>query len=272
MNINKRICAGGLAAAAVAVMCGFGVFDKAPKDVPTDSSAASEQKGGSKYTFMEDKTGADDTVSVEQAEKATDEMEELQKNLSNPERSSHTDTFSIDGEPYYLFNHDILLPIPQKEWAEFVIPQSKDGTYDKISEYYPTNESPTKWTQKFTIHKVNGISDDSAAFMEKLVNGILVNLSDRMALQGEAPSKDNTEVNYVRKDSYDALMYWGVKGVEEVQFVRVFRSEFSGDLYVATSSYRLDITSIDEDFAGDKMAVLESIQQLKKKENRDTTN
>ena len=119
--------------------------------------------------------------------------------------------------------------------------------------------------QKFTIHKVNGFNESCPEFSERLVNGILVTLSDRMALQGSTLSKDNVSVNYARKENNDCILFWGMPGLEEVQFVRVFRSEYTNDLYVATSNYRMDIASVTDDFAGNKMAELASIQQLKKK-------
>ena len=215
--------------------------------------------------FIEDKTGSDEMVDIEQAKEAEKEMTTLYDNMENLKQNSNPKTISIQGHKYYIFNHDILMPL-NEYWTEYVIPASDEGNYDSISEFYLKEESPGNWTQKFTIHKVkHDFNEDSQKFMERLITGVLVTISDRMALEGNELSKDDISFNYIKKEDNDCILYWGMKGLEEVQFVRIFRSEKSNDLYVLTASYKIDISAIDTDFVVNKRAELESVQQLKKK-------
>lgn len=223
------------------------------------------QESTTKNTFMEDKTDSMDKVDIEQAKKATEDIAELHENLQKAVRNTNPNFINVNGHKYYIFGEDILLPV-DSAWSQYDIPASKDGSYDTISEFYYGDESMDNWTQKLTIHKVKGFDNEtSTEFMERLQTGVLVTLSDRMALLGETVSKDNTSFNYAKKTDNECLMYWGVKGLGEVQFVRVFRSEYTNNLYVATSNFKMDINDVDTEFAGNKLAELKSIQQLKKK-------
>ena len=213
---------------------------------------------------MEDNSGSDNMIEV--AEKASEDIEEFNKKLDKPEKASGTaDTLQVNGRDYYLFDGDVLLPVAQDEWQEYIVPQAKDGAYERISEFYLADESPSSWTQKFTVHKAASIEEDSFSFMEKLVNGIIVNISDRMSLQGRELTANDIAVNYVSKEGSNATMYWGLRNANEVQFVRVFKAEQTGETYVATASYKANVDAIDEEFAAGRLSVLGSMQQLKKK-------
>ena len=249
---------------SLAALLGFGTINK--PDAPTTDNKV-EQKSENSATpaaFMEDKTSSTDTVDIAQAQKKADDIAEFNENIMRPQVNAHPETVSIKGHNYFIFDDCILLPI-NEAWQEYIVPAAKDGAYGKISEYYLKEESANNWTQKYTIHKVNGFKDGCPEFAERLVNGVLVTLSDRMALQGNTLSKDNVSFNYARKENNDCIFFWGMLGLNEAQFVRVFRSEYTNDLYVATSAYKMDVTAVNDDFAGDKLAELASIQQLKKK-------
>lgn len=232
------------------------------------SNLLTKQGDKTANTYMEDETNSEDKITIEEKEKASEGMDELNKNVDKPKLNSHPDTLAVAGGNYFLFSGDILLPISSSEWREYVIPASNAGAYSQISEYYLSDESPSRWSQKFTIHKLKKTDTDSYAFMEKLINGVIVNVSDKMTLMNEQLSKDDIEFNYVKKSADDSLMYWGLKNNQEdpeTQFVRVFRSEYSGELIVSTFTCKIAISSVSDNFVADKMKALESIQQLKKK-------
>lgn len=232
------------------------------------SNLLTKQEDKTANTYMEDETNSEDKITIEEKEKASEGMDELNKNVDKPKLNSYPDTLAVAGGNYFLFSGDILLPISSSEWREYVIPASNAGTYSQISEYYLSDESPAQWSQKFTIHKLKKTDTDSYAFMEKLINGVIVNVSDKMTLMNKQLSKDDIEFNYVKKSADDSLMYWGLKNNQEdpeTQFVRVFRSEYSGELIVSTFTCKIAISSVSDNFVADKMKALESIQQLKKK-------
>ena len=265
MTFNKKVYAGGAVAAGLALLVGWGITNNgsglSETQKPTTQNETGAQRNGS---YMEDKTGSEDVIDIEQAKKKAEEIAEMRENIDKPQPNEHPSTIGIQGHNYFIYGDGLLLPIGE-EWNEYVVPAAKDGSYESISEYYLKEESPEIWTQKFSIHKVNNFAESCPEFADRLVNGILVTLSDRMELEDKSLTKDDVSFNFARKEDGDVILYWGMPGQEEVQFVRVFRSEYSKDLYVATSSYKMDISSADEDFVGNKMAELASIQQLKKK-------
>ena len=262
MNKKKTCIIGGMIALLGLMTAGYSLYEN---HEPTSQKNPTTQESTAKNSFMEDKTGSMDTVDIEQAKKATEDIAELHENLQKAVRNTKPNFINVGSHRYYIFGEDVLLPV-DSSWVQYDIPASPDGTYDKISEFYFGEENTDNWTQKLTIHKVNGFQDETSTdFMVRLETGILVTLSDRMALLGESVSKDNTSFNYAKRTDDECLMYWGVKGLGEVQFVRVFRSEYTKDLYVATSNFKMDINDVDTEFAGNKLAELKSIQQLKKK-------
>ena len=244
----------------IATLLGFLGSSHEPISLAGNEPSQTDSKASA--AFMEDKTHSTDTVAIEQ--KKADDIAEFNQNIANPHINDDYEVINIKGHYYYIFGDGILLPVDEN-WKEYIIPAAKDGSYEKISEYYLKEETLEKWTQKLTIHKINGFKDDCPEFAERLVNGILVTLSDRMALSGQTLTKDSVAFNYARKDKDDCILFWGMPGFGEVQFVRVFRSEYTNDLYLATSTYKMDLTAVTDDFAGDKMAELASIQQLKKR-------
>ena len=231
----------------LAALLWFGVVNKPATPTPENTVEQKTENSSAKAdSFMEDKTGSSDTVDIERVQKTVDDLAEFHEKINRPEANANPETINIKSHNYFIFGDGILLPL-NEAWQEYIVPAAKDGSYEKISEYYLKDETAGKWTQKFTIHKVNGFKENCPDFAERLENGILVTLSDRMALQGNTLTKDDVSFQYARKEANDCILFWGMNGLEEVQFVRVFRSEHTKDLYVATSSYNLNSAKISVD-------------------------
>lgn len=260
LPLSRRCIVGISVGVVVLGWVGFNLYQSSPAEHDTITSGQRERKSG----YMEDNTGAT-PIDIEQKEQVEQDVTDLLGKLGNPQKVTQSPTVNIKGHRYYIFGDDILMPLDEN-WTEYDIPAAADGKYARISEYYLRDESPNNWTQKFTIHKVNSeFKESGQEFMERLITGILVTLSDRMEVEGNTLSKDDVSVNYIKKDENDAIVYWGLPGLGEVQFARVFRSEQTNDLYVVTASYKMDIADISTDFAEQKRAELLSIQQLKRK-------
>ena len=245
------------------LLLGIGGYFLYHSDIsPMEPGPSTEQSSAEKAGSEEMEPDAP-LIDLEKKE-AEQDFTELFKKMSHPQKNTAPRTLAVHGHSYYLVG-DILMPLDES-WSEYDIPAADDRKYDSIHAFYLAEESPENWTQRFFIHKVNPEFQESAQeFMERLISGALVTLSDRMALEGNTLSKDDVSFNYVRKDENNSILYWGLPGNSETQFVRVFRSGITNDLYVVTADYRMDISDVTTDFAGNRRAELESIQQLKPK-------
>jgi len=256
---SPRIIAGVCIGAALLGSIGYAIYPTVEKNISTAIQHRTERKSG----FMEDKSG-EKPVDIEQRQKAEQDFSNLMENMGNPQKVTTSAKLKLKGHSYYIFGNDVLMPLDET-WTEYEVPPASDGKYDRISSYYPSGESPDNWTQKFTIHKVNAeFKESGQEFMKRLITGVLVTLSDRMELEGNTLSKDDVSVNYIKNDENDTIVYWGLPGLGEVQFIRVFRSEQTNDLYVVTASYKMDIGDVTPTFAANKRAELASVQQLKR--------
>lgn len=256
---SPRIIAGVCIGAALLGSIGYAIYPTVEKNISTAIQHRTERKSG----FMEDKSG-EKPVDIEQRQKAEQDFSNLMENMGNPQKVTTSAKLKLKGHSYYIFGNDVLMPLDET-WTEYEVPPAPDGKYDRISSYYPSGESPDNWTQKFTIHKVNAeFKESGQEFMKRLITGVLVTLSDRMELEGNTLSKDDVSVNYIKNDENDTIVYWGLPGLGEVQFIRVFRSEQTNDLYVVTASYKMDIGDVTPTFAANKRAELASVQQLKR--------
>lgn len=185
-----------------------------------------------------------------------EEKSELRQ-ISNPH------FFKVKNEYYYLFDDDILLPLDGKTWTEFGI--VGNGIYSDISEFYVKDEDEKSWTQKFVIHKLKVEDKNCFNFVEKLINGIIANVDERLELSGTKFSKEMLSFNYVKKDENNTLMFWTIKipdQADETQYVRCFIAPYSQNMYIVY--YTLKTSDLAEAENISNIQNINKIQELKK--------
>lgn len=221
-------------------------------------------------TYMEDKTNDEDKVTIpakrkEQIQKSLEEF----NNNQNSSVNKNPNLLKINGQYFYLFDEDILLPTDTSTWNQYDISGANDGSYSKISEFYVEGENPQSWTQKLSIHAVNMENKDCFIMADKIVNGIIVNISAQLEANDINLEKDMLSFNYVKKDVNNTLLYWERKNIldvqPETQFMRVFLSEYSNKMYLVTYTLKQDFASIKDSDITSYLQTLEAIQELKKK-------
>ena len=203
----------------------------------------------------------------ENKEKKITQIEDFTNDISSPTPTSHPDTIALSGKHYFIFERNILMPFDSESWIQYDVPAKSN--YSAISEFYQLGEVPSKWTQKATIHKVAMSDKDCYALADKIVNGLIVSYSNQMEVNGEKLTKDNLSVNYVKKNPTNTELYWEHKGIvgttDEVQFLRVFISEYSGEMYLVTYTIKGTLSDLDDSAIVGSLKVIESVQQLKEK-------
>ena len=222
-----------------------------------DEASISDNQGGETVIMQQD----------ENKEKKITQIEDFTNDISSPTPTSHPDTIALSGKHYFIFERNILMPFDSESWIQYDIPAKNN--YSAISEFYQLGEVPSKWTQKATIHKVAMSDKDCYALADKIVNGLIVSYSNQMEVNGEKLTKDNLSVNYVKKNPTNTELYWEHKGIvgttDEVQFLRVFISEYSGEMYLVTYTIKGTLSDLDDSAIIGSLKVIESVQQLKEK-------
>lgn len=221
-------------------------------------------------TYMEDKTNDDNKITIpakkkEQIEKSLEEFNNNKDSMEN----KNPNLLKINNQYFYLFDENILLPTDTSTWNQYDISGASDGSYSKISEFYVEGENPKSWTQKLSIHAVKMDNKDCFIMADKIVNGIIMNISDQLEANDIQLEKDMLSFNYVKKESNDTLLYWERKNIldiqPETQFMRVFLSEYSNNMYLVTYTLKQDFASIKDSDITSYLQTLASIQELKKK-------
>lgn len=222
-----------------------------------DEASISDNQGSETVIMQQD----------ENKEKKITQIEDFTNDISSPTPTSHPDTIALSGKHYFIFERNILMPFDSESWIQYDVPAKSN--YSAISEFYQLGEVPSKWTQKATIHKVTMSDKDCYALADKIVNGLIVSYSNQMEVNGEKLTKDNLSVNYVKKNPTNTELYWEHKGIvgitDEVQFLRVFISEYSGDMYLVTYTIKGTLSDLDDSAIVGSLKVIESVQQLKEK-------
>lgn len=222
-----------------------------------DEASISDNQGGETVIMQQD----------ENKEKKITQIEDFTNDISSPTPTSHPDTIALSGKHYFIFERNILMPFDSESWIQYDVPAKSN--YSAISEFYQLGEVPSKWTQKATIHKVAMSDKDCYALADKIVNGLIVSYSNQMEVNGEKLTKDNLSVNYVKKNPTNTELYWEHKGIvgttDEVQFLRVFISEYSGEMYLVTYTIKGTLSDLDDSAIIGSLKVIESVQQLKEK-------
>lgn len=222
-----------------------------------DEASISDNQGGETVIMQQD----------ENKEKKITQIEDFTNDISSPTPTSHPDTIALSGKHYFIFERNILMPFDSESWIQYDVPAKSN--YSAISEFYQLGEVPSKWTQKATIHKVTMSDKDCYALADKIVNGLIVSYSNQMEVNGEKLTKDNLSVNYVKKNPTNTELYWEHKGIigttDEVQFLRVFISEYSGEMYLVTYTIKGTLSDLDDSTIVGSLKVIESVQQLKEK-------
>lgn len=222
-----------------------------------DEASISDNQGGETVIMQQD----------ENKEKKITQIEDFTNDISSPTPTSHPDTIALSGKHYFIFERNILMPFDSESWIQYDVPAKSN--YSAISEFYQLGEVPSKWTQKATIHKVTMSDKDCFALADKIVNGLIVSYSNQMEVNGEKLTKDNLSVNYVKKNPTNTELYWEHKGIigttDEVQFLRVFISEYSGEMYLVTYTIKGTLSDLDDSTIVGSLKVIESVQQLKEK-------
>ena len=222
-----------------------------------DEASISDNQGGETVIMQQD----------ENKEKKITQIEDFTNDISSPTPTSHPDTIALSGKHYFIFERNILMPFDSESWIQYDVPAKSN--YSAISEFYQLGEVPSKWTQKATIHKVAMSDKDCYALADKIVNGLIVSYSNQMEVNGEKLTKDNLSVNYVKKNPTNTELYWEHKGIvgttDEVQFLRVFISEYSGEMYLVTYTIKGTLSDLDDSAIVGSLKVIESVQQLKEK-------
>ena len=222
-----------------------------------DEASISDNQGGETVIMQQD----------ENKEKKITQIEDFTNDISSPTPTSHPDTIALSGKHYFIFERNILMPFDSESWIQYDVPAKSN--YSAISEFYQLGEVPSKWTQKATIHKVTMSDKDCFALADKIVNGLIVSYSNQMEVNGEKLTKDNLSVNYVKKNPTNTELYWEHKGIigttDEVQFLRVFISEYSGKMYLVTYTIKGTLSDLDDSAIVGSLKVIESVQQLKEK-------
>ena len=218
-------------------------------------------------------------------EKRLDDFHKAQDRMNNPiptsyRKSSSTDGMSgtgtgdvqnnrlrIDDMNYYVFDDSILLPLDDANWTEYEIGGSSDGRYEKIMEYYLPEESPSNWSQKFTIHRVNVENPDCFDFVDKLVNGVIMSVSEQLHANDIELKVENLSFNYLRKEKENTLMYWELRDIpltyDETQFVRAFIAPISKHMYLVTYTLKSNVNALSEETVMSSIRVLDTMQELK---------
>lgn len=222
-----------------------------------DEASISDNQGGETVIMQQD----------ENKEKKITQIEDFTNDISSPTPTSHPDTIALSGKHYFIFERNILMPFDSESWIQYDVPAKSN--YSAISEFYQLGEVPSKWTQKATIHKVTMSDKDCYALADKIVNGLIVSYSNQMEVNGEKLTKDNLSVNYVKKNPTNTELYWEHKGIvgttDEVQFLRIFISEYSGEMYLVTYTIKGTLSDLDDSAIVGSLKVIESVQQLKLK-------
>lgn len=222
-----------------------------------DEASISDNQGGETVIMQQD----------ENKEKKITQIEDFTNDISSPTPTSHPDTIALSGKHYFIFERNILMPFDSESWIQYDVPAKSN--YSAISEFYQLGEVPSKWTQKATIHKVTMSDKDCYALADKIVNGLIVSYSNQMEVNDEKLTKDNLSVNYVKKNPTNTELYWEHKGIvgttDEVQFLRVFISEYSGEMYLVTYTIKGTLSDLDDSAIVGSLKVIESVQQLKEK-------
>lgn len=211
-----------------------------------------------------------ETVIIQQTEDKEQkiaQIEDFTNDINSPTPTSHPDTIALSGKQYFIFERNILMPFDSESWIQYDVPAKNN--YSAISEFYQLGEVPSKWTQKATIHKVSMSDKDCYALADKIVNGLIVSYSNQMEVNGKELTKENLSVNYVKKNPTNTELYWEHKGIvgttDEVQFLRVFISEYSGEMYLVTYTIKGTLSDLDDSAIVGSLKVIESVQQLKEK-------
>ena len=222
-----------------------------------DEASISDNQGGETVIMQQD----------ENKEKKITQIEDFTNDISSPTPTSHPDTIALSGKHYFIFERNILMPFDSESWIQYDVPAKSN--YSAISEFYQLGEVPSKWTQKATIHKVAMSDKDCFALADKIVNGLIVSYSNQMEVNGKELTKENLSVNYVKKNPTNTELYWEHKGIvgttDEVQFLRVFISEYSGEMYLVTYTIKGTLSDLDDSAIVGSLKVIESVQQLKEK-------
>lgn len=232
-----------------------------PADTTAQESGREERK-----PFMENHTKE---LTKEEKDKKEQSISALSNSIAKPVVSNNPNFLNVNNQQFFLFNNNVLLPLDNKEWKEYNVAGGQGGEYSEIHEYYLVDEEPGNWTQKFTIHKIKGQDINCYEFTDKLINGLIVNLTDQSTSNGYELTKENIRFNYVKKDPGNTYMYWGHTNVpgtqDETQFVRVFKGEYSGEIFLVTYTLKISLSSTSYDMTITSLQTLESVQELKEK-------
>ena len=220
---------------------------------------AQNQRDKGNMPYMEDNQASENKEEMPQEE-----------DIEKATLAENPDTIEIEGRNYFLFDGDILLPLNNETWEQYDIPRAESGSYEGISEFYVKGESPSGWTQKFTIHRIKNAGNNCYEFADKLVNGIIATVKDDMTVNDQVFSPDNIAINYVRKNNENTLFFWEKKDIpdiaDETQFVRIFISRYSHQMYLATYTLKTDISRDEIEEVTKYMKTLNSVQELKKED------
>lgn len=253
----KQLYAGALTVAVVLGTAGWYMHNYEPGTNPTQKMESRQVTGGTS-PYMEENTKGEKTI-LQQKDPAEDAKHAPQQEM--PQNTYSEDTAVIGDRNFYMFDRNILLPVSKDSWVKHDIPGSPDGAYGVTSEFYPSGEGTDYWTQKLSIHKINS-GESCFDFADKLVNGIIVSLSEQASIRGEEFPKDDVSFNYVKKDPLDTYLYWGRHGYpDETQAVRVFRTA-SGSMYIITMTLRQSIEDLGEETIIGILQNLGSAQQI----------
>ena len=228
--------------------------------------AAQESGREERKPFIENRTKE---LTKEEKDKKEQSISALSNSIAKPAVSNNPNFINVNNQQFFLFNNNVLLPLNNKEWKEYNVAGGQGGEYSEIHEYYLVDEEPGNWTQKFTIHKMKGQDVNCDEFTDKLINGLIVNLTDQASANGYELTKENIGFNYVKKDPGNTYMFWGHTNIpdtqDETQFVRVFKGEYSGEFFLVTYTLKISLSTTSYDMIKTSLQVLQSAQELKEK-------
>ena len=239
-------------------------------DTTTAENSDRNVKFNKEDGYMEDKSSDENKIEVppEKKEQLLRSLKELDEN-KNSLINNNPNLLKLNGRYFYLFDDDILLPTDTSTWKQYDIDGASDGSYSKISEFYVDGENPQSWTQKLSVHEVKMQDKDCFIMADKIVNGIIVSVSEQLEANDMNLEKDMLSFNYVKKDTNNTLLYWERKNIADIQaetqFMRLFISEYSQKMYLVTYTLKQDFNAMKNSDITSYLQTIESIQELKKR-------
>ena len=123
-RINKKTKIAGAILAASLLLFGLYAGTDGGTKIP-NSPLAQNQNDKGNMPYMEDNQASENEEEMPQKE-----------NIEKATLAENPDTIEIEGQNYFLFDGDILLPLNNETWEQYDIPRAESGSYEGISEFY----------------------------------------------------------------------------------------------------------------------------------------